>query len=46
MTYGNGFRERAQPVTRYGYDLLGRLVSKLDGNGQRETQQVLAGTTA
>ncbi|WP_137940400.1 LysM peptidoglycan-binding domain-containing protein [Chitinivorax sp. B] len=46
VTYENGFRERAQPVTRYGYDLAGRLVSKLNANGVAETQQVLAGSTA
>lgn len=45
VTAENGFRYRERPVTRYGYDLLGRTVSSTDANGNL-SRQIYAGEGA
>jgi YD repeat-containing protein len=43
ITLENGYRYRARPETRYGYDLLGRLTTHTDANGNLSRVQYLAG---
>jgi YD repeat-containing protein len=44
VTAENGFRFRARPETSYGYDLLGRLTTMQDANGNLSRVQYLAGS--
>jgi YD repeat-containing protein len=44
VTAENGYRYRARPETRYGYDLLGRLTTMQDANGNLSRVQYLAGS--
>lgn len=43
ITLENGYRYRARPETNYGYDLLGRLTTLTDANGNLSRVQYLAG---
>ncbi|WP_235537658.1 LysM peptidoglycan-binding domain-containing protein [Pelomonas sp. Root1217] len=44
VTAENGYRYRARPETRFGYDLLGRHTTMLDANGNLSRVQYLAGS--
>lgn len=44
ITLANGYRYRDRPITRYGYDLLGRLTTVTDANGNLSRQLARAGT--
>ncbi|RYG34067.1 MAG: RHS repeat protein, partial [Burkholderiales bacterium] len=44
VTAENGFRFRARPETNYGYDLLGRMTTMQDANGNLSRVQYLAGS--
>ena len=44
VTAENGYRYRARPVTSYGYDLLGRLNTVTDANGNLSRKTFLAGS--
>jgi len=44
VTAENGYRYRARPVTCYGYDLLGRLSTVTDANGNLSRKTFLAGS--
>lgn len=46
VTAENGYRNRERPVTRYGYDLLGRAVSSTDANGNLSRQAYVGEGTA
>lgn len=44
ITLANGYAYRDRPTTSYGYDLLGRVASTTDANGNMSRQAVLAGS--
>jgi YD repeat-containing protein len=44
VTLANGFQYRARPVTHYGYDLLGRLSTITDANGNQSKQTFAGGS--
>ena len=46
VTAANGYRYRARPITRYGYDLLGRHTTTTDANGNLSRASYGAGTRA
>ncbi|HET7866933.1 MAG TPA: hypothetical protein VFL86_21235, partial [Burkholderiaceae bacterium] len=44
ITLANGYSYRDRPTTSYGYDLLGRLATQTDANGNLTRQALLAGS--